>query len=128
MEITFNRVIIFCGDVNKLKTFYQDYFGFRLVEEIKDEWAVLNTGQTEIAFHKIGDAYRNNDQPFRADSNTKLVFEISGDLEAFREDLLAKAVLVKEIKSFKGFDFILCDGEDPEGNVFQVKQKTTGTV
>jgi hypothetical protein len=122
MTVTFNRIILFCGDVNSLKTFYQHNFGFELVEEIKDEWIVLNAGNFEIALHRIGDVYRNDNKPFRAESNTKLVFEIRGDLVAFRETLLENKVELKEIKSFEGFNFLFCDGEDPEGNIFQLKQ------
>lgn len=70
MGITFKRVIIFCGDVNKLKTFYQEHFEFKLVEETKGEWVVLNAGPTKIAFHRIGAAHRSNDIPFRTESNT----------------------------------------------------------
>jgi hypothetical protein len=122
MTVTFNRIIIFCGDVNSLKVFYEGNFGFRVIEEITDEWVVLSAGFVEIAFHRIGEAYRNNNEPFHADSNTKLVFEINGDIVAFRETLLKNGVQLNEIKSFKGFDYLLCDGEDPEGNIFQLKQ------
>ena len=125
MEITLNRIIVFCRDVDKMKMFYQQYFNLKLVEEIKNEQAVLKAGYTEIALHNIGEAYKtNNDKPFRAHSNTKLVFEISNDIAHFRDTLVEKGVLVKELKSFAGHDYMLCDGEDSEGNVFQLMQRT----
>jgi len=31
-------------------------------------------------------------------------------------------VLIKEISIFKNYDYLLCDGEDPEGSVLQIKQ------
>jgi len=124
MDIQLNRIILFAQDVNRLKKFYQEYFSFNLVEEIKNEWVVLNAGQIEIAFHKIGDAYKiNKDIPFKVDSNTKLVFELNSALPAFRESLVEQGVLLRELKSFPGSNYLLCDGEDPEGNVFQLKQK-----
>jgi hypothetical protein len=30
---------------------------------------------------------------------------------------------MKEIKTFDNYDYWLCDGEDLEGNVFQLKQR-----
>jgi hypothetical protein len=30
---------------------------------------------------------------------------------------------VKEITTFDNYDYWLCDGEDPEGNVFQLRQR-----
>jgi len=29
---------------------------------------------------------------------------------------------MREIKTFDGYAYWLCDGQDPEGNVFQLKQ------
>jgi predicted enzyme related to lactoylglutathione lyase len=121
MDIQLNRIIIFSGNVEKLKQFYQQHFNFTLAEEIKNEWVVLNAGQVEIALHQIGEAYRNNDdKAFRAESNTKLVFKISADIDLFRTRLVQSGVQVQEVKSFPGYNYLLCDGEDPEGNVFQI--------
>jgi len=124
MNISLNRIILFGNDVEALKDFYMQHFNFMLLEEINGEWVVLNAGQTEIAFHKIGSDFINeSDEPFRVDSNTKLVFNIDSDLSAFRENLLHQGVALQDIKSFPGFNYLLCDGEDPEGNVFQLSQK-----
>ena len=30
---------------------------------------------------------------------------------------------MREIKTFENYDYWLCDGEDLEGNVFQLKQR-----
>ncbi len=123
MKIQLSRIILFARDVNKLKSFYQDYFNLNLIEEIKDEWVVLNAGPVEIAFHKVGaDFDKNKDLPFKAHSNTKLVFDVKEDLASFRDDLLGKGVFLKELKSFDGSHCLFCDGEDLEGNVFQLRQ------
>ena len=92
-----------------------------IVEIIENEWAVLTDGNMQIALHRIGEVYRDIDKPFKAESNTKLVFAISEDLVLFREKLIERSVLMKDIKSFSGM--LLCDGEDPEGNVFQIVNK-----
>ncbi|MEP6610773.1 MAG: VOC family protein [Mucilaginibacter sp.] len=124
MNISLNRIILFGKDVEGLKNFYTRHFDFKLVEEIAGEWVVLNAGQTEIAFHKIGsDFISESDESFRVDSNTKLVFNVDSDLTTFCAGLLQRGVVLKDIKSFAGFNYVFCDGEDPEGNVFQLSQK-----
>lgn len=124
MNISLNRIIIFGKDVEGLKDFYMQHFNFKLLEEISSEWVVLSVGQTEIAFHKIGiDFINESDNPFRVDSNAKLVFNVDSDLTAFCAGLMQQGVVLRDIKSFPGFNYLLCDGEDPEGNVFQLSQK-----
>lgn len=118
------RIIIFGYLVDKLKSFYVDNFGFSVVEEIKDQWIVLNAGPVEIAIHKIGQGYEPKDvKEFRVESNTKLVFYINGNLEEFRQRLVDRCVIVGDVKSIEGINSLFCDGEDPEGNIFQIEQR-----
>lgn len=125
MHPSLTRIIIFAGNVEKLKQFYQSNFKFSLLEEIKNEWLVLKAGQTEIAFHQVGEAYRNEAGEFNAESNTKLVFTIASDIHHFRNTLVEGGATMQEVKSFPGFNYLMCDGEDPEGNVFQIATPQT---
>ena len=121
MTTRLTRVILFCNDVEKLKQFYQQHFTFTIAEEIKNEWVVLNAGPIEIAFHRIGEAYRNqNVKPFRIESNIKLVLSTDANITLFRTKLMQAGVPMQEIKSFAGYNYLFCDGEDTEGNVFQI--------
>ena len=118
------RIIIFGHLVDKLKTFYVDNFDFAVVEEIKDQWIVLNAGQIELALHKIGAGYAPEDgKEFRVESNSKFVFYISDNLVGFRQRLVDKGVVMGDIQTYQGIDSLFCDGEDPEGNVFQIEQR-----
>ncbi|PZR33699.1 MAG: hypothetical protein DI538_17645, partial [Azospira oryzae] len=118
------RIIIFGHLVDKLKTFYVDNFDFAVVEEIKDQWIVLNAGQIELALHKIGPGYVPEEgKEFRVESNSKFVFYISDNLVGFRQRLVDKGVVMGDIQSYQGIDSLFCDGEDPEGNVFQIEQR-----
>jgi catechol 2,3-dioxygenase-like lactoylglutathione lyase family enzyme len=121
MQLRFTRLIIFVRDIIKLKQFYVDVLGFQPVEEIENEWLVLQCGVAQIALHKAGEAYLHNSTG--ANNNTKAVFEIEEDIHELRKRLLLQNVIMREIKSFESSDFIFCDGTDPEGNVFQIKQK-----
>ncbi|MCX2493934.1 MULTISPECIES: VOC family protein [unclassified Pedobacter] len=117
-----SRIILFGDDINALKVFYQSIFNLPLIEEIEGEWLVFNSGSIEIAFHRIGESFKN-EIPFKAESNTKLVFSIDEDIEDFRKKLLEKGVKMKDVKSFENIDYLFCDGEDIEGNIFQLSQK-----
>jgi hypothetical protein len=49
MQISMTRLILYVRDVARLKAFYQTHFGFRVTEEISDEWAVLLAGQIGVS-------------------------------------------------------------------------------
>jgi hypothetical protein len=66
---------------------------------------------------------RENDKNFRFDNNTKIVFAIQEDIHQWRELLLANSITMQEVKTFDNYDYLRCDNEDPEGNVFQLQQR-----
>lgn len=124
MKFNLETVILFVQDVNKLKVFYVDIFELDIVEEFESDWLLLQAGNCRIGLHKIGDNYSETHQEAsESNSNTKLVFEVEEDIFKVRERLLHKNVSIREIKTFENYGFWVCDGEDPEGNVFQLKQK-----
>jgi len=123
MKLNLNTIILFVQDVERLKYFYTDSLNLEIVEETPSQWLLLKAGNCNIGLHKIGDQYVGKSElPFTFHSNTKLVFELDNINDA-RDYLLNKKVLMQEIKTFPDYDYWLCDGEDPEGNVFQLKQR-----
>jgi catechol 2,3-dioxygenase-like lactoylglutathione lyase family enzyme len=121
MQISMSRLILYVRNVSLLKAFYQTHFAFPVVEEIEDEWAVLRAGAVDIALHRVGEPYR--DLPAHANtSNAKIVFSVDSGLIDLREKLLATGVRMRDLKRYDGFPQLMCDGEDPEGNVFQLSQ------
>ncbi|MGR9577887.1 VOC family protein [Pandoraea sputorum] len=122
MPISMSRLILYVRDVELLKSFYRTHFAFPVIEEIESEWAVLKAGEVEIALHRVGVAYR--DRPTSGEtSNAKLVFSVQSGLEGLRETLVKAGVRMREMKRYEGFPQSMCDGEDPEGNVFQLSQR-----
>jgi predicted enzyme related to lactoylglutathione lyase len=122
MSIGLTRIILYVHDVERLSAFYREAFGLTVVEHIADEWAVLAAGACEIALHRVGQAYRTSDPgASQGASNAKLVLSIDGDIAALRATLAAKGVRLGDIKSYPGTGR-LCDGRDPEGNVFQLAE------
>jgi len=127
MHASLDRVILYVQDVERLETFYRDAFGLSVVEEIKGEWAVLRVGACELALHRVGEPYRVADSSdWNVDSNVKLVISVTRDLGELRAELIHKGVPMRNIKSYPGLTGPLCDGTDPEGNVFQLAQVSLG--
>ena len=121
MSIAMTRLILYVRDVTALKSFYQTCFGFDVLEEIEGEWVVLKAGPVELALHLVGRPYR--DRPLAPGSgNAKLVFSMPSGMAALREQLLRAGVQMSAPKRYDGFAYTMCDGQDPEGNVFQLSQ------
>ena len=60
---------------------------------------------------------------FGSPANTrKIVFSVTRELNDLRAELIRKGVPMGRIKSYPGLTGPLCDGTDPEGNVFQLEQ------
>lgn len=121
MNITLESIILYVQNINLLKHFYVENFNFKVLEE-ETTWVLMNVGAINIGLHKIGDRYLEKiETGYQFDNNTKLVFEVDTDIESARNELLSKKVEMRAIKTFENYDFWLCDGTDPEGNVFQLK-------
>ena len=123
VSLSLTRIILYVQDVPALTEFYRDVFGLPVVEEIKEEWTVLQAGHCQLALHRAGPAFRSLPATSSGtNSNAKLVFSVQGALHTWRTTLIAKGISMGEIKAYAGFTGPLCDGTDPEGNVFQLAQ------
>ncbi len=123
-KFSLGRIILFGHLVDQLKSFYVDNLNCSVIEEIKDQWIVLKAGDIEIALHKIGPEYEpENGEIFKVESNAKLVFHTRDDIKEIRQRLIDNGVTIGKINSFEGISSLFCEGEDPEGNVFQIEQR-----
>jgi hypothetical protein len=99
-----------------------------IVEEIPGQWVLLKAGHCHIGLHQVPPQYLHDGAPANPEaSNTKIVFSVTEDIFALRESLVAQQVVLRDIKTFEGYGYWLCDGQDPEGNVFQLKQAKGGS-
>lgn len=124
--VALQRLILFVHDVEGLAAFYGMAFGLAVVERIEGVWAVLQIGPVQLALHRVGEAFR--DQPPRrdgSDNNLKLVFTVDRPLAEACRDLAGLGAAMGEIKRFPGSTGPVCDGLDPEGNVFQLVEAPT---
>ncbi|HMS65630.1 MAG TPA: hypothetical protein PKD83_10300 [Ignavibacteria bacterium] len=124
MKFSLNSIILFVQDTEKLKQFYTTFLKLEVIEETKSEWVLLKSGNCSIGLHKAGVEYQvSEDEEINHESNTKIVFDTDMDIFKIREEFLKNDVKMREIRTFENYDYQLCDGEDPEGNVFQIRQK-----
>ncbi|MDR4893480.1 MULTISPECIES: VOC family protein [unclassified Chryseobacterium] len=123
MNARFSTIILYVKNVSLLAHFYVENFNLKVIEE-DPIWVLLDAGGVYIGLHKIGDQYLDQiEEGHVFDNNTKIVFEIDVDIESARNELVSKNIRMREIKTFENYPFLLCDGTDPEGNVFQLKSK-----
>ncbi len=124
MKLSLNTIILYVQNVDSLKNFYNDILGLEIIEDDGGIWTLLQAGNGYVGLHKMGDQYRNGREPeFKFHNNAKVVFELQDDINEARQTLIDKGVEMREMKTFDNYDYWLCDGEDPEGNVFQLKQR-----
>jgi catechol 2,3-dioxygenase-like lactoylglutathione lyase family enzyme len=124
MKLKLEGIILFVENVDMLKSFYVDVLKLDVVEETKSQWLLLKTGNCTIGLHKAGEQFfEAHQQPSKFENNAKIVFEIDEDIYKIREYLIAQRVAIQEVKTFEDYEYWICDGEDPEGNVFQIRMK-----
>ncbi len=123
MKTTFDTVIFYVHNVELLTDFYVDNFGFSIQEQ-SDGWTLLDSGSVRLGLHRMGAGY-TSETPGTG-SNVKLVFETEESIETARSLFCSRNIPMREIKTFPGYAYWLCDGTDPEGNVFQLKSRTRG--
>ena len=120
----FDAIIIFVQNIDRLRPFYVDGLGFVVVEDQPPGWLLLEMGEFKIGLHRIGEEYLiDSKKEVKFYNNTKLVFEVFEEIEEVRSKLIAMDIEMGVIKTFDNYDFWVCDGADPEGNVFQLKKR-----
>lgn len=122
MAAALSRIILYLQDVERLSELYRQAFAFELVQHIEGEWAVLQAGACELVLLLAGPDYRGPVGAGGENNNAKIVLTIDESIVAVRERLVGLGVVMGEVKSYLGITGPLCDGRDPEGNVFQIAQ------
>ena len=113
MKLALRRVIIFTRSIDELTAFYRDVLGLPLLVDDKG-WKELDAGGARLAIHA------GTPSGEEGAGAHKLAFFTDRVAET-RAELVSRGVKMKATKSFNGLD--LCDGEDPDGNVFQLSNR-----
>jgi catechol 2,3-dioxygenase-like lactoylglutathione lyase family enzyme len=110
-----SRIMLFVYDVPKVAEFYRDVLGLQPLGEITHEWVELQAGSCTVALHHAAKPLNE-----RGHASAKIVFGVK-DVPAGKALLEARGVRMGKISSFSGID--ICDGKDPEGNLFQISSR-----
>jgi predicted enzyme related to lactoylglutathione lyase len=118
--------VLFAKDVRRLASFYEAVTGLR-PRTAETDHIVLESAVFQLVIHAIPEHIAKRihiDVPARPREDTpiKLAFFVS-DLSASRRAAVQMQGVVNEAYAERQFeDSIVCDGHDPEGNVFQLRQ------
>jgi len=116
-----NSIIIFVGNVNKCADFYRDTFGFTALPSEDADWIELDTGGCRLAFHKAHGSKGRIDSPTGGPMNPHKIVFYAENVEATRDAIVARGAKMGEIRKFGSLAY--CDGQDPEGHVFQISNR-----
>ena len=124
--LSISRVMIFARDARKVAEFYRDKLGLAVRGEIGDGWAELQAGGCDIAIH--GGMKKGTKERGPGSMNMKVVFGCR-DVAKKRDELIAMGVTMFKLSEFphetKDLMVQICDGEDPEGNLFQISNRNS---
>jgi catechol 2,3-dioxygenase-like lactoylglutathione lyase family enzyme len=112
LKFELRRIIIFTANIDEMTRFYRDVIGLELVETAEG-WRDFAAGPVNLALHH-GRATQGNRPP-------KIAF-YAKDVAAARAALIRRgATAIGKVKSAATFD--MCDGQDPDGNPFQLSAR-----
>ena len=117
------RVIFFTRNMPEMTAFYGDVLGLPSKLDPKypaSEWIEFDAGGCRIALHAAGPDASPLHRDGRNDPH-KIAF-FCDDIPAERERLIARGVPMDKANRFG--DLKLCDGADPDGNRFQLSNRT----
>jgi catechol 2,3-dioxygenase-like lactoylglutathione lyase family enzyme len=116
------QAIIFADDVEKMAAFYSGLLGLTLKDgSVADGFVRYAdaSGGAVVAIHKIRGGGSVSGEP-RNEGCIKLCFTLDDRAAVEREHtrLEAAGIKMRKLHDWEGVTF--CDGEDPEGNIFQL--------
>ncbi len=121
--------VLFVKDVARLSAFYAAVAGLAVTES-GETWARLGAGAFELVVHgippHIAATFEISIPPARReDAAIKLVFPVASIADARAIAAQLGGELNPPDREWQLGTFRVCDGHDPEGNVFQVRASTT---
>jgi predicted enzyme related to lactoylglutathione lyase len=117
--------VLYAKDLHRLVDFYAAVAGLQ-VQTVEDGFAVLGAAPTRLVIVRIptqiADTIEIETPPMRReDTPIKLVFGVA-DIAAARQSALDRGGAVNGEEREWNFEGArVCDGHDPEGNVFQLR-------
>jgi len=128
-NLVLGKVMLYVNDMKRMVAFYRDVIGLSVVPSRFDpaEFVVLDAGSAQLCLHQIPEVIaRNIEISDPAAPRTKApvkIMYVAEDVAGMRETLMARGVQMGAVQSFPPLEY--CDGQDPEGNIFQITNGRT---
>ncbi len=126
MSFPLPSLVLFVADVERVAAFYREVAAMRMIASDGDH-AVLEIDGFQLVVHKL----RGEPEPVRdsngavivrEDSYTKLCLPVES-IEAARTRASLGGGFIKPASyEWEARGFLACDGNDPEGNVIQIRE------
>jgi predicted enzyme related to lactoylglutathione lyase len=113
--------VIFVDDIVSVAAFYQAVAGLQEIH-VGDGHIVLEGAGYQLTIHALPDQGAAHRYPTRADTHIKLCFPVIDLAQARAAAALHGGEIWQPDQDWIARGFRACDGRDPEGNVFQVRQ------
>lgn len=114
-------LVIYAQDLPALSDFYQQSLGFTRIDG-DDSYAQLTLGTAELVILQTKGTFTNASTEPRANVAIKPVLFVDQDLAKLRDAITSKGGFLKPAAAEWQFgDKTVCDGHDPEGNIFQLR-------
>jgi len=115
---------IYSSDLGKLVSFYQDVFGFAVIE-VEPDFALLEHGEFELVILETDISRSLNNQSStpvpREATPLKPTFFVDDYLQDISKKVIAHGGSMREPKDWTFGGKLVCDGWDCEGNIFQLR-------
>lgn len=111
MQLQLRRIMLFSAKPKALAEFYQRAFGLEVVSD-EESFVDLDAGAARVAIHKAAKALAGTH---------KVCFYVA-DVGAAVKHLVSVGAKMKTPQGRAG-QLWFCDGEDPDGNTFQVSNR-----
>jgi predicted enzyme related to lactoylglutathione lyase len=123
-DLPFPGLVLFVRDVRRVTSFYMNVAAMTLAHEDADH-AVLRLDGFEFVVHAIrGEPEPTGAVQPREDSYMKVILPVASIAEARAVAAAHGGVVQPAAREWEARGFRACDGHDPEGNIFQVREAT----
>jgi len=127
VDLRVSRIILFANDMEKMTPFYEAIIGLRRVgtPEDSDDFVALDAGGVHLCLHRIPEQYARDVEvaipPVAREGTPIKVCFHSPDVRHARGVLESRGARLGPVREFGNLH--VCDGIDPEGNVFQISNR-----
>ena len=116
-------LVIYAQDLKKLALFYAEALEFNQ-QDFDDQYIRLTNGDAEIVILQVAEDYKTTQTSPRYSSAIKPVLFVHQPLSDIRKSVKSYGGFLKAEDCEWQFNHMnVCDGHDPEGNIFQIRSR-----